>query len=113
MDPDRIKGAATDLAGEIESGAGGITGDARTQASGMAREAAGKAQNLYGQAKDAARDAAGTAVDYAKGPGADALASAVRQNPGGSLLIAALTGFALALLMRSSPPRPYRRNRYY
>lgn len=110
MDPDRIKGAANDVAGKIESGAGKITGDSNTQASGMAREAAGKVQNLYGQAKDATRDAAGAAVDYAKGPGADALAGAVRQNPGGSLLIAALAGFALALLMRPSP-RPYRRYR--
>jgi uncharacterized protein YjbJ (UPF0337 family) len=112
MDPDRIKGATTDVAGEVESGMGSITGDARTQASGIAREAAGKAQNLYGQAKDVARDAAGAAVDYARGPGADALANAVRENPGGSLLIAALTGFALALLLRPSP-RPTRRYRYY
>ena len=112
MDPDRIKGATTDVAGEIESGAGSIAGDAKMQASGTAHKAAGKAQNLYGQAKDVARDATGAAVDYAKGPGADALASAVRQNPGGSLLIAALTGFALALLLRPSP-RTYRRYRYY
>jgi uncharacterized protein YjbJ (UPF0337 family) len=112
MDPDRIKGATTDVAGEIESGVGSITGDARTQASGAAREVAGKAQNLYGQAKDTARDAAGAAIDYARGPGADAIASAVRENPGGSLLIAGLAGFALALLMRPSP-RPYRRYRYY
>ena len=112
MDPDRIKGATTDVTGEVENAVGSITGDAKTQAAGTARKAAGKAQNLYGQAKDVARDATGAAVDYAKGPGADALANAVRENPGGSLLIAALTGFALALLLRPSP-RPYRRYRYY
>jgi uncharacterized protein YjbJ (UPF0337 family) len=112
MDPDRIKGATTDVTGEVENTVGSITGDAKTQAAGTARKAAGKAQNLYGQAKDVACDATGAAVDYAKGPGADALANAVRENPGGSLLIAALTGFALALLLRPSP-RPYRRYRYY
>ena len=69
MDPDRIKGATTDVAGEVENAVGSITGDAKTQAAGTARKAAGKAQNLYGQAKDVARDATGAAVDYAKGPG--------------------------------------------
>jgi uncharacterized protein YjbJ (UPF0337 family) len=112
MDSDRIMGSAHDMAGKVENAAGNVTGDARTQAAGAMREAAGKAQDLYGQAKDVTRDAAGAAIDYARGPGADALANAVRQNPGGSLLIAALTGFALALLMRPSP-RPYRRYRYY
>lgn len=112
MDTDRITGAAKDMAGKVENAAGNVTGDAQTQASGAMREAAGKVQNLYGQAKDAAREAAGSAVDYAKGPGADALAQAVRENPGGSLLVAALAGFALALLMRPAA-RPARRNRYY
>jgi uncharacterized protein YjbJ (UPF0337 family) len=110
MDSDRIMGSAQDMAGKVESGAGNIAGDARMQAAGTMREAAGKAQNLYGQAKDATRDAAGAAVDYARGPGADALAKTVRENPGGSLLIAALAGFALALLMRpqARPPRRWR-----
>jgi uncharacterized protein YjbJ (UPF0337 family) len=110
MDTDRIAGSANNMAGKAEDAAGNPTGDTQTQAARAVREAAGNAQNLYGQAKDATRDAAGAALDYARGPASDALAKAVRDNPGGSLLIAALAGFALALLMR---PQPRRRGRYY
>lgn len=67
---------------------GDMAGDADTQAAGRVREAAGKVQNLYGQAKDAARDAVDDALSYARGPGSDAVARAVRDNPLGSLLIA-------------------------
>jgi uncharacterized protein YjbJ (UPF0337 family) len=112
MDKDRIAGSAKDWAGKAESAVGDIAGDADSQAAGRIREAAGKVQNMYGQAKDAARDAAGDAIDYAKGPGSDAVAKAVRDNPLGSLLIAAGVGFTLALMMRPQP-RPQRRWRYY
>ena len=112
MDEDRITGAAKNMAGKVENAAGNITGDADTQAAARVREAAGKVQNLYGQAKDAARDAADDALSYAKGPGSDAVAKAVRDNPLGSLLIAAGIGFALALMMRPQP-RSTRRSRYY
>jgi uncharacterized protein YjbJ (UPF0337 family) len=108
MDSDRIAGAADEMAGKVENAAGNIAGDARTQGAGAMREAAGTVQNLYGQAKDATRDAAGAAIDYARGPGSDALARTVRDNPVGSLVMAAFAGFALALLMRPKP-RPQRR----
>ena len=112
MDKDRIVGSAKDMAGKVEGAVGDMAGDADTQAAGRVREAAGKVQNLYGQAKDAARDAADDAISYAKGPGSDAVARAVRDNPLGSLLIAAGIGFALAFMMRPQP-RPTRRSRYY
>ena len=112
MDEDRITGAAKNWAGKAEGTVGDIAGDADTQAAGRIREAAGKVQNMYGQAKDAARDAAGDALDYARGHGSDAVAKAVRDNPLGSLLIAAGLGFALALMMRPQS-RPRRRWRYY
>jgi uncharacterized protein YjbJ (UPF0337 family) len=112
MDKDRIVGSAKDMAGKVENAAGSIAGDADTEAAGRVREAAGKVQNLYGQAKDAARDVADDAIGYAKGPGSDAVAKAVRDNPLGSLLIAAGVGFTLALMMRPQR-RPQRRWRYY
>ena len=112
MDKDRIEGSAGDKAGKAESAIGDIVGDTETGAAGRVREAAGKLQNLYGQAKDAARDTADDALSYARGPGSDAVAKMVRDNPVGSLLMAAGVGFALALMMRPHP-RPQRRWRYY
>ena len=108
MDKDRIAGSARDMAGKAESAVGDIVGDADTSAAGRVREAAGKVQNLYGQAKDATREAAADAIDYARGPGSDAVAKMVRDNPIGSLLMAAAAGFALAVMMRPQP-RPQRR----
>lgn len=114
MDKDRITGAAKDAAGKVEGAFGDLTGDAATKASGRAREAAGAAQNLYGQAKDVARDAgeaaAGMAMDaYEAGEdtlrdGTRAVASSVKENPLGALLLAAGVGFALGMIM-AKPPR--------
>ena len=71
-------------------------------------------QNLYGQAKDAAREAGEAASNFAKDAyensgetfqsGTQAVAKTVRDNPLGSLLIAGGIGFALAMMMRPSPP---------
>lgn len=107
MDKDRVEGSVKDWAGKVEGAAGQAVGDTDTEAAGRVREAAGKVQNLFGQAKDVARDAADTAYNYTTGDGADAVAKLVRQNPIGSLLSAAVAGFALALLLR--PPAPRRR----
>lgn len=106
MDKDRVEGSVKDWAGKVE-GAAGDVGDTDTEAAGRVREAAGKVQNLFGQVKDVTRDAADTAYSYTTGDGADAVAKLVRQNPIGSLLSAAVAGFALALLLR--PPAPRRR----
>jgi uncharacterized protein YjbJ (UPF0337 family) len=117
MDKDRIAGSTKEWAGKAEGVAGNIAGDADTQASGRIREAAGKVQDLYGQAKDAAREASDTAAEFTRkavsntADGSEALSRAVQDNPLGSLLIAGIVGFGLALLMRPAP-RP-RRWRYY
>ena len=122
MDNDRIAGSAKDFAGKVEGAVGDIAGDAKTQAAGRVREATGTVQNLYGQAKDAARDAGEAAVSYAKDAyensgetfrdGSQAIASRVKENPLGSLLIAGGIGFALALLMARPTRRPPPRWRY-
>jgi len=123
MDKDRITGAAKDVAGKVEGAFGRATGDASTEASGRAREAAGAVQNLYGQAKDAARDIGDAASEYAKDAmdagsdmyrdGNKAVASAVREQPLGSLLIAGAVGFALALMLNRQPRRRNLRDYYY
>lgn len=118
MDEDRIAGTAKDVTGKLERTVGDMAGDADTKAAGSVRQAAGKVEDLYGQAKDAARDATDAAAGYAKqvyrqsGDSSEAVAKLVQDNPLGSLLIAGVTGFALALLMRQPAPRQ-RRGRYY
>lgn len=118
MDKDRIAGTAKDWAGKAEGAVGDAVGNTDSQAAGRIREAAGKVQDLYGQAKDAARDATDTASDFARkaasstADGSEALAGVVRDNPLGSLLMAGVVGFGLALLMRSPAPRR-QRWRYY
>jgi uncharacterized protein YjbJ (UPF0337 family) len=123
MDKDRVAGSAKDFAGKVERAVGDIADDSKTPAAGSAREATGTVQNLYGQAKDAARDTADAAVSYAKDAyessgdtfrdGSQAVAKKVQDNPLGSLLIAGVIGFALALLMTRPPRRPPPRWRYY
>jgi len=124
MDKDRIAGSAKDFTGKVEDSVGGIAGDAKTEVAGRVREATGTAQNIYGQAKDAAREATDAAVSYAKDAlensgdtfrdGSQAMAKRVQDNPLGSMLIAGVIGFALALLMARPPRRPPpRRWRYY
>ncbi len=118
MDEDRIAGKAKDLTGKLERTVGDIAGDADTKAAGSVRQAAGKVEDLYGQAKDAAPDATDAAAGYAKQvyrqsrDSSETVAKLVQDNPLGSLLIAGVTGFALALLMRQPAPRQ-RRGRYY
>ncbi|WP_024574257.1 MULTISPECIES: CsbD family protein [unclassified Afipia] len=122
MDKDRITGAAKDAAGKIEGAFGRATSDASAEASGRAREAAGTVQNLYGQAKDAARDIGDAASGYAKealDTGSDiyrdgnkAVASAVREQPLGALLVAGAVGFALALMLNRQPRRRTLRSYY-
>ena len=118
MDEDRIAGKAKDLTGKLERTVGDIAGDADTKAAVSVRQAAGKVEDLYGQAKDAARDATDAAAGYAKQvyrqsrDSLETVAKLVQDNPLGSLLIAGVTGFALALLMRQPAPRQ-RRGRYY
>jgi uncharacterized protein YjbJ (UPF0337 family) len=119
MDTDRITGSTKDFAGRVEGAVGHIADDTRAQADGLARQAAGTAQDLYGQAKDMARDATDAATNYAKKAyensggtlrdGSEALAQRVQANPLGSIVIAGVVGFALALFLMRPPSRPPRR----
>lgn len=123
MDKDRITGAAKDAAGKVESAFGRATDDAASEASGRAREASGTVQDLYGQTKDAVRDIGDTASGYAQDAidaggayyrdGNRAVASAVKNQPLGSLLIAGAIGFSLALLLNRPPPRRRSLRDYY
>lgn len=118
MDKDRITGSAEDLAGKLGHTAGSMTGDARAQAEGLARQAKGSAQDLYGQTKDMAREATDTATRYARQvyensgdavrDSSQALAEKVKENPLGSLLIAGVVGFGLAMLLMRPPSRQSR-----
>lgn len=123
MDKDRITGAAKDATGKVEGAFGRVVGDASTEASGRAREAAGTVQNLYGQAKDTARDIGDAVGGYAQDAletgseayrdGSKAVASAVRNQPLGALLVAGAVGFALALMLNRQPRRRNLRDYYY
>jgi uncharacterized protein YjbJ (UPF0337 family) len=123
MDKDRVAGTAKDMAGKVEGAFGQATSDASREASGRAREAAGAAQNIYGQAKDAARDVGEAASTFAKDAmdtggdyyreGSRALASTVKEQPLGALLVAGAVGFALALMLNRPPRRRQLRDYYY
>jgi uncharacterized protein YjbJ (UPF0337 family) len=123
VDSNRIAGSAKNVAGKVESAIGEMAGDKRTEAEGRARETMGTAQNLYGQAKDAAREVSDAAAGYAKQAyensgdtfrdGSEAIAKKVQENPFGSILIAGVVGFALALFLTRPPRRPPPRWRYY
>jgi uncharacterized protein YjbJ (UPF0337 family) len=124
MDKDRIAGSAKEFSGKAENTFGSLAGDAKTQAEGLARQTAGAAQDLYGQTKDMARDATDTASQYARKAyensgdtfrdSSQALAEKVKENPLGSVVIAGVLGFGLALLLMRPPSRPPpRRWRYY
>jgi uncharacterized protein YjbJ (UPF0337 family) len=53
MDKDRVKGAGSNVGGEIKEGAGNLTGDQKLRAEGKGDQAKGKVQNAVGGIKDA------------------------------------------------------------
>ncbi len=57
MDKDRIDGAAKNIGGKIQEGAGKLFGDTKMEAEGKAKQVEGKVQNTVGGAKDAVREA--------------------------------------------------------
>ena len=91
MDEDRIKGAATNIGGQVKDAAGGLLGDSKTQAEGKTDQASGQLQNAYGSAKDAVREGVDTL-------GAQA-GSLVKERPMVALLGAVGVGYVLARLM--------------
>jgi uncharacterized protein YjbJ (UPF0337 family) len=111
MDKDRVSSAAQDAAGKIQSGFGKVTGDTTAEVEGNLHEVGGTMQNVYGQAKDAVRDAGETVAGFAEDvyrDGGRAVASQIRHNPLGSLVVAGAVGFALALML-NRPARGRRR----
>jgi len=119
MDKDRITGSAEEFAGKVGSTVGSMTGDKKAQAEGLARQVKGSAQELYGQAKDMAHEATDTATQYARKvyensgdavrDSSQVLAEKVKENPLGSLVLAGVVGFGLALLLMRPPSRPSHR----
>lgn len=115
MDEKRLEGAANSVAGKAEAAYGRLTDDAAKQAKGQARDAAGSVQRIYGQAKDAAENIGDAASDIAKQAieagsdyyrqGNQAIASTVKQQPLGALLVAGAVGFALAMALNRPAPR--------
>jgi uncharacterized protein YjbJ (UPF0337 family) len=119
MDKDRITGSAEDYAGKVGNTVGSMTGDKKAQVEGLARQAKGSAQDLYGQTKDMAREATDAATQYAKKvyensgdavrDSSQVLAEKVKENPLGSVVLAGVVGFGLALLLMRPQSRPSRR----
>ncbi len=63
MSDDRMKGAARQAGGKVESTIGNLTGDTKTQAEGKMDDVTGQAQRAYGRAKGTVKDAANQASD--------------------------------------------------
>ena len=57
MNKDQVKGAAKDIAGKIQEGAGELTGDREQEAKGLAKQVEGKTQKKVGDAKETVKDA--------------------------------------------------------
>ena len=113
MDTDRITGSAKSTFGKVEKSVGRAFGDSSTAASGAANQAEGIIQNAAGQVKDAMR----STVDSVSDAGAAAYdqgSDLVGRNPGSSLLMAGLIGFAIgAIITRNSPPPRNSLRKYY
>lgn len=56
MNKDQVKGAAKDVAGKVQEGAGKAVGSDKQQAKGLAKQVEGKVQKGYGDAKETVRD---------------------------------------------------------
>ncbi|HEV2008442.1 MAG TPA: CsbD family protein [Burkholderiales bacterium] len=57
MNKDQVKGAAKDVAGKIQEGAGKLVGSKSQQAKGLAKQVAGKTQKGFGDGRQAVKDA--------------------------------------------------------
>jgi uncharacterized protein YjbJ (UPF0337 family) len=56
MNKDQVKGAAKDVAGKVQEGAGKLTGSKEQEAKGLAKQVTGKVQSGFGDAKEAVKD---------------------------------------------------------
>ena len=57
MNDDQVKGAAKNIAGKVQEGAGKLVGSKEQQAKGLGKQVAGKAEKTYGNAKQDLQDA--------------------------------------------------------
>ena len=56
MNKDQVKGAAKDVAGKVQEGAGKLVGSKEQQAKGLAKQVTGKAQKGFGDVREAVKD---------------------------------------------------------
>ncbi len=116
MDEERLRGAAQQVGGKVESAVGSATGDTSTQAGGYVDQATGSAHRAYGKVKDKLKNAmssdagdyAGSFLDQVEDYG-DYLADQIDTRPVTAVLIAAGVGFLIAMLTKPSPKVVYRR----
>lgn len=57
MNKDQVKGAAKEVAGKIQEGAGKAVGSKSQQVKGLEKQISGKVQKGYGNAKETVKDA--------------------------------------------------------
>ena len=57
MNKNQVKGAAKEVAGKVQEGAGKLVGSKEHQAKGLGKQVAGKAEKAYGNAKEDIKDA--------------------------------------------------------
>ena len=57
MNDDQVKGAAKDIAGKVQEGAGKLVGSTEQEAKGLGKQVEGQVQKGYGDAKETVRDA--------------------------------------------------------
>lgn len=58
MNDDQVKGAAKNIAGKVQEGAGELVGSTEQQAKGLGKQVEGQVQKGYGDAKETVRDTA-------------------------------------------------------
>jgi uncharacterized protein YjbJ (UPF0337 family) len=56
MNKDQVQGAAKDIAGQIQEGAGKLVGNKELQTKGVEKQIEGKTEKLIGDAKEIVKD---------------------------------------------------------
>ena len=56
MNKDQVKGAAKNIAGKVQEGAGKLVGSKEQQAKGLQKQVTGKAEKAFGDVKEAVKD---------------------------------------------------------
>ena len=101
MNEDRIDGAATTLAGRVETGLGNATGDRKLQADGLTDQARGSTHNMLGGVQDALRSTLDGAPVGVRNQ-ADRAIAAARKSPLLATLAVAAGGLILSKIFRDT-----------